>query len=159
MNKKINWPTLLICIAIPVVSGLLSGLATTDSIDSWYATLNKPSFNPPNYLFGPVWTLLYILMGISLYMIYQTIKSPVRTTSIILFSVQMVLNLSWSFIFFNAQSPFAALIVIVILWFAILMMIIYFHKLSPAAAYLQIPYLLWVSFATVLNASIWYLNQ
>lgn len=156
--KNIKWPLLLICIAIPLVSGLLTGLATTDSISTWYSTLNKPSFNPPNYLFGPVWSVLYILMGISLYMILQTPKSDMRTKSIVVFAIQLILNLSWSFIFFNAQSPLAALITIVILWIAILMMMIYFHQLSPKASYLQIPYLLWVSFATVLNAAIWYLN-
>lgn len=157
--KEIKWPLLLICIAIPLVSGSLSGLAIADHISSWYSTLNKPSFNPPNYLFGPVWSVLYILMGIGLYLILQTPKSAMRTKSIMLFAVQLILNLSWSFIFFNAQSPFAALIIIGILWIAILMMMIYFHTLSPIASYLQIPYLLWVSFATVLNAAIWILNK
>ncbi len=157
--KEIKWPLLLICIAIPLVSGSLSGLAIADHISSWYSTLNKPSFNPPNYLFGPVWSVLYILMGIGLYLILQTPKSVMRTKSIVLFAVQLILNLSWSFIFFNAQSPFAALIIIGILWIAILMMMIYFHTLSPIASYLQIPYLLWVSFASVLNAAIWLLNK
>ena len=157
--KEIKWPLLLICIAIPLVSGSLSGLAIADHISSWYSTLNKPSFNPPNYLFGPVWSVLYILMGIGLYLILQTPKSAMRTKSIILFAVQLILNLSWSFIFFNAQSPFAALIIIGLLWIAILMMMIYFHTLSPIASYLQIPYLLWVSFASVLNAAIWLLNK
>lgn len=157
--KEIKWPLLLICIAIPLVSGSLSGLAIADNISTWYSTLNKPSFNPPNYLFGPVWSVLYILMGIGLYLILQTPKSAMRTKSIVLFTVQLILNLSWSFIFFNAQSPFAALIIIGILWIAILMMMIYFHTLSPIASYLQIPYLLWVSFATVLNAAIWILNK
>ena len=157
--KEIKWPLLLICIAIPLVSGSLSGLAIADNISTWYSTLNKPSFNPPNYLFGPVWSVLYILMGIGLYLILQTPKSAMRTKSIVLFAVQLILNLSWSFIFFNAQSPFAALIIIGILWIAILMMMIYFHTLSPIASYLQIPYLLWVSFATVLNTAIWILNK
>ena len=157
--KEIKWPLLLICIAIPLVSGSLSGLAIADHISSWYSTLNKPSFNPPNYLFGPVWSVLYILMGIGLYLILQTPKSAMRTKSIMLFAVQLILNLSWSFIFFNAQSPFAALIIIGLLWIAILMMMIYFHTLSPIASYLQIPYLLWVSFASVLNAAIWILNK
>ena len=157
--KEIKWPLLLICIAIPLVSGSLSGLAIADNISTWYSTLNKPSFNPPNYLFGPVWSVLYILMGIGLYLILQTPKSAMRTKSIVLFTVQLILNLSWSFIFFNAQSPFAALIIIGLLWIAILMMMIYFHTLSPIASYLQIPYLLWVSFATVLNAAIWILNK
>lgn len=157
--KEIKWPSLLICIAIPLVSGSLSGLAIADSISSWYSMLNKPSFNPPNYLFGPVWSVLYILMGIGLYLILQTPRSAMRTKSIMLFAIQLILNLSWSFVFFNAQSPLAALIIIGILWIAILMMMIYFHTLSPLASYLQIPYILWVSFATILNAAIWYLNK
>lgn len=159
MLKDIKWLLLLICIAIPLASGLLTGLATTDSISMWYSTIQKPSFNPPNYLFGPVWTVLYILMGISLYMILQTPKSDMRSKSIVLFAIQLILNLSWSFIFFIAQSPLAALIIIALLWIAIVMMMIYFHKITPKASYLQIPYLLWVSFATVLNAAIWYLNK
>ncbi len=157
--KEIKWPSLLICIAIPLVSGSLSGLAIADNINSWYTTLNKPSFNPPDYLFGPVWSVLYILMGIGLYLILQTPKSAMRSKSIMLFAVQLILNLSWSFIFFNAQSPFAALVIIVILWITILMMMIYFHTISPLASYLQAPYLLWVSFASVLNAAIWFLNK
>ena len=157
--KEIKWPLLLICIAIPLVSGSLSGLAIADNISTWYSTLNKPSFNPPNYLFGPVWSVLYILMGIGLYLILQTPKSAMRNKSIMLFAVQLILNLSWSFVFFNAQSPLTALIIIGILWIAILMMMIYFHTVSPIASYLQIPYLLWVSFASVLNAAIWLLNK
>jgi translocator protein len=159
MFKEINWITLLACVALPVVIGSLSGLANVESINGWYSTLNKPSFNPPNYLFGPVWTLLYFLMGISLYIILQTPKSDIRNAALILFVIQLVLNFSWSFIFFYFQSPFAALIIILVMWVSILSMIIYFFRLSPPAAYLQIPYFLWVSFATVLNGAIWYLNK
>lgn len=159
MLKEINWPSLLVCIAIPLVAGTLSGFANVNTINTWYNTLIKPSFNPPNYLFGPVWTILYILMGISLYMVVRTTKSDLRTTALLIFGLQLALNFSWSFIFFYFQSPAIALIVISVLWIAILMMMIYMHKLSPVASYLQIPYLLWVSFATVLNAAIWYLNK
>ncbi len=159
MFKEIKWITLLACVALPVVIGSLSGLANVDSINGWYSTLNKPSFNPPNYLFGPVWTLLYFLMGISLYLVLQTPKSDVRNTALILFAIQLLLNFSWSFIFFYFQSPFAALIIILLMWVSILTMIIYYFRLSHSAAYLQIPYILWVSFATVLNGAIWYLNK
>jgi translocator protein len=159
MFKEINWITLLACVALPVVIGSLSGLANVESINGWYATLTKPSFSPPNYLFGPVWTLLYVLMGISLYIILQSPKTEMRDTALILFVVQLVLNFSWSFIFFYFQSPFAALIVILVMWVSILTMIVYFFRISHPAAYLQAPYLLWVSFATVLNGAIWYLNR
>jgi len=159
MLKEINWASLLVCVAIPLVAGTLSGFANVNSINTWYNTLIKPSFNPPNYLFGPVWTILYILMGVSLYIVVQTTKSDLRTTALIIFGLQLALNFSWSFIFFYFQSPAFALIVILALWIAILMMLLYFYKLSPLAAYLQIPYFLWVSFATVLNGSIWYLNK
>lgn len=159
MLKEINWASLIICIVIPLVAGTLSGMANANSISTWYSTLNKPSFNPPNYLFGPVWTILYLLMGISLYLIVSTTKSEVRTTALIIFGVQLLLNFSWSFLFFYYQSPLSALVVIIALLVGILVMILYFFKLSPAAAYLQIPYLLWVSFASVLNGAIWYLNR
>ena len=159
MIKEINWTSLIICIAIPLVAGTLSGLANANSISTWYSTLNKPSFNPPNYLFGPVWTILYILMGISLYLIVSTTKSDLRTTALIIFGVQLFLNFIWSFLFFYFQSPLAALVVIIALLIGIVLMILYFFKLSHAAAYLQIPYLLWVSFATVLNGAVWYLNR
>ena len=159
MFKEINWITLLACVALPVVIGSLSGLANADSINGWYSTLTKPSFNPPNYLFGPVWTLLYFLMGISLYLILQSPKSDLRSTALILFVIQLLLNFSWSFIFFYFQSPLAALVIIVVMWATILAMIIYFFRISHPAAYLQIPYILWVSFATVLNGAIWSLNK
>lgn len=159
MLKEINWTSLIICIAIPLVAGTLSGIANANSISTWYTTLNKPSFNPPNYLFGPVWTILYLLMGISLYLIVSTTKSEVRTTALIIFGIQLLLNFSWSFVFFYFQSPGIALVVIIALLIGIVLMILYFSRLSPTAAYLQVPYLLWVSFATVLNGAVWYLNR
>jgi translocator protein len=159
MMLKEIWISLLVCIAIPLVTGSLAGLANVNSINNWYATLAKPSFNPPNYLFGPVWTVLYILMGISLYFIFQSPKSELRNTALFIFAIQLLLNLSWSFIFFYFQSPFYALIIIIAMWIGILLMIISFFRISHPAAYLQIPYLLWVSFATVLNGAIWYLNR
>lgn len=157
--KNIHWTSLLICIAIPMVAGSLSGLATIHAIQDWYTTLTKPSFNPPNYIFGPVWTLLYFLMGISLYLVVQTPKSDVRTAGLILFSIQLILNFSWSFAFFYFQSPAIAMVIILGMWISIVLMILNFFKLSSTAAYLQIPYLLWVSFASILNGAIWYLNR
>jgi tryptophan-rich sensory protein len=150
--------TLLICLLIPLAIGGISGFATATSITDWYVTLNKPSFNPPNYLFAPVWTTLYALMGISLFLVWKSPEGRDRNNALVIFSVQIALNFIWSFLFFKFKLPGVALIEIVLLWTSILMMIIFFKRVSKLAAFLQIPYLLWVSFASVLNAAIWFLN-
>jgi translocator protein len=151
--------TIVICIAIPLVIGGLSGFATTGAIDTWYAQLNKPSFNPPNYLFGPVWTILYILMGISLFLVWKSPSGNERNMALTIFVIQMVLNFAWTFLFFYFHRPGLALIEIIILWIAILLMIIAFYRIDKIASLLQIPYILWVSFASVLNGAIWFLNR
>lgn len=155
MNKFLK---LFLCVIAPLLIGAFSGFATASSINTWYVTLHKPFFNPPNYLFGPVWTILYILMGVSLYMILETRNTKYKQGAIYLFCIQLFLNFCWSFIFFKFQYLGLALIEIIIMWASILAMILWFTKLSKTAAYLQIPYLCWVSFATALNASLWYLN-
>lgn len=148
----------IICVLVPLSIGAIGGIATTTSINTWYTTLNKPFFNPQNYVFGPVWTLLYILMGISFYIILQTNKNKLQTNAIIIFGIQLFLNFCWSFIFFKFQFLDIAFIEIILMWLSILGMIILFSKINKIAAYIQIPYLLWVSFASVLNGTIWYLN-
>lgn len=153
MNKSIK---LILCILLPLLVGGVSGFFTSQSIPNWYVYLNKPSFNPPNYLFGPVWTLLYILMGISFYLIIN--KPKVNWLLVSIFITQLILNFFWSFIFFNAHNLGLALVEIIILWASILTMIILFYKINKWAAILNIPYLLWVSFATLLNYSIYSLN-
>ena len=150
---------LIICIALPLVTGALSGYIIKDDITGWYAQLQKPVFDPPNWLFAPVWTLLYILMGVSYFMIYELKPDDTRAKALLAFYVQLGLNFFWSIIFFNMHRPAAALLEIALLWVSILLMIFLFRKLNPLAAYLQIPYLLWVSFATLLNAAIWTMNQ
>ncbi|NEW83501.1 MAG: tryptophan-rich sensory protein [Mariniphaga sp.] len=149
---------LLICLLIPLAIGGISGFATATSITDWYVTLNKPSFNPPNYLFAPVWTTLYALMGISLFLVWKSPEGRDRNNALVIFAVQIALNFIWSFLFFKFNLIGVALVEIVLLWISILMMIIFFRRISKLAAFLQIPYLLWVSFASVLNAAIWYLN-
>lgn len=139
-----------------MIVGGISGIATVSGIKEWYVHLNKPFFNPPNYLFGPVWSFLYLLMGVSLYMILRTSKPKKR--AIIVFSIQLFLNFWWSFLFFKFQLLGISLIEIFLMWLSILWMIIEFKKINKTAAYLQIPYLAWVTFATLLNTSIWYLN-
>lgn len=150
--------TFLVCLAIPLAVGGISGFATVTGIDTWYSTINKPSFNPPNWLFAPVWTTLYALMGIGLFLVWRSPESQDRKNALTIFGIQLFLNFCWSFLFFYFESPGIAFMEILVLWVSILMMIFFFRKVSPTAAYLQIPYLLWVSFASVLNASIWWLN-
>jgi translocator protein len=150
--------TFLLCLLIPLLIGGISGIATADAIPNWYQTLHRPSFNPPNWLFGPVWTLLYLLMGISLYMIWTLPKSQERKRALQMFAAQITLNFFWSIIFFSFHQINSALIEIIALWICIAMMIHAFRKLRPVAGYLNIPYLLWVSFATVLNAAYAVLN-
>jgi tryptophan-rich sensory protein len=156
--KSKNIIRLIISVAIPLIVGGISGYATSSNISSWYAYLNKPSFNPPNYLFGPVWTVLYLLMGVSLYLVWTSPEGKQKTTALLVFTFQLLLNFAWSFIFFYFHETGLALVEIIVLWMSILLMIVLFFRINRTAAYLQIPYFLWVSFATVLNASIWHLN-
>jgi translocator protein len=156
---KINVTRLLLCIALTLIVGGVSGFATATEIKGWYITLQKPSFNPPNYLFGPVWTILYILMGVSLYLIIQTPKSTLRKNAIIAFGIQLFLNFWWSIIFFKMHRLDIALVEIILMWAAIAVTIHLFRKVKPVAGYLQIPYLCWVSFATVLNLALYLLNS
>ena len=155
MNKTLR---LIMCLTFTLSVGFLGGIATANSVKDWYVTLNKPIFNPPNYLFGPVWTLLYILMGVSFYLLLQEEKSNKRSIALIIFYLQLFLNFCWSFIFFNFHMLGFAFFEIILLWLTIVLMIVSFRKLNKISAYLQIPYLLWVSFASILNGSIWLLN-
>lgn len=150
--------SLVVCIALPLLTGSLAGLATNAGVRSWYPALNKPYFTPPDALFGPVWTCLYLLMGISLFLVWQERESPYRKKALSIFGIQLLLNVAWSFIFFSLRQIGPALVEIILLWCCILFMIVLFHRINKKAAYLQVPYLLWVSFATVLNAALWKLN-
>lgn len=150
--------TLLICLLLPLLVGGISGYATASGIQSWYITLHKPSFNPPNYLFGPVWSFLYLLMGISLYIIWIKGKGKNRRKALRIFFIQLTLNFFWSFLFFKFNLVGVALLDILLIWISIVFMIISFSRVNKIAAYLQIPYLLWVTSATTLNAAIWFLN-
>ncbi len=148
-----------IACSVPIILlGFLSGMSTTSEIANWYSQLQKPSFNPPNFIFGPVWSALYILMGISLSIIIGKGSNRIRTISITLFVIQFVLNLCWSYIFFNLHQTGWAFMEILLMWLTILAMIISFYKLHKTAALLQIPYLIWVSFASILNYTIYVLN-
>jgi tryptophan-rich sensory protein len=144
---------------LPLSIGGIAGMFTTAAIPVWYATLRQPSFNPPNWVFGPVWTTLYILMGVSLFLIWRMEASKERNQAILAYGVQLLLNFGWSFFFFYFKLIGIALVDITVLWIAILIMLIRFHRLKPLAAYINIPYLLWVTFAAVLNAAYFFLNR
>lgn len=154
----IKWLSLIVSIGVSLLAGIIGSFFTFDAIPTWYAFLNKPFFSPPNWIFGPVWTTLYILMGISLYIIWQSKKSTKRTQALILFGVQIVLNAVWSILFFGLQSPLVAFIEIIILLFAILLTAKYMYSISKVAGYLFIPYICWVTFASILNFAIYLLN-
>jgi len=147
-------------VVLCVTVGYLSGLVTRESILTWYVTLNKPSFNPPNWVFAPVWTLLYIMMGVAAGMIW-TSNSDEQTTKKALgfFAIQLGLNALWSYLFFGLHNPLLALIEIILLWLMIFETYNMFKKINKTAGLLLLPYLAWVSFAAILNASIWWLNR
>jgi len=148
--------SIIICQA----AGFIGSLFTTPAIPNWYATLDKPSFTPPGGIFGPVWTALYLMMGISLFLIWRSAKdTPRRKAALTVFILQLSLNTLWSVFFFGLRSPLTGLIDIAVLWIMIVITIRLFSKISKTAAWLLVPYLLWVSFATLLNASILVLNS
>ena len=149
---------LIVSLFLPLSVGAVAGMFTSQAVPIWYASLNRPSFSPPNWVFGPVWTTLYILLGISFFLIWKENPTRERNLAIKVFSIQMLLNFAWSFIFFYFNLIGVALIEIILLWISISLMIYLFYKIKPLAAYLNIPYLLWVSFATILNAGYYLLN-
>ena len=178
-NKAIKFfSSIIIC----ELAGVIGAIFTTPQINFWYKNLNKPNFNPPAWIFGPVWTTLFVLMGISLYLVWTKNwaiknelkfkqKKPINNLSkkflsgswqkaniISIFIFQFVLNILWSIIFFGAHSAGVAFFELLMLWFAIIFTIINFYRVSKAAAWLLLPYLLWVSFAGVLNYFLWVLN-
>lgn len=183
-----KWPRFIISVAIPLTAGSIAGIVTSRNVNTWYPQLNKPSFNPPNWLFGPVWTILYIMMGISLYLLWTKSSSankssgslpdqsaphsfttgskafapittsPAKQNAIILFFIQLALNFIWSFLFFQWHLIGWALVDICLLWLSIIVCLRIFPRISKPATWLFVPYLLWVSFATVLNAAIYMLN-
>ncbi len=157
--KTVDIGKLFISIILPISVGAIAGMFTSRAIPEWYASLIQPSFNPPNWLFGPVWTTLYIIMGISFFLIWKLEAGKERNQAILIFIVQLILNFGWSFCFFYFKMIGLALIEIIVLWSTIVLMLTRFYKLKPLAAYLNIPYLLWVSFATVLNAAYYWLNR
>lgn len=156
---------LLISLIITLSAGLIGSLATSTSLQIWFPTLSKPAFNPPNWLFAPVWTILFILMGISFFIIWnegaekkKDKNKEYRKSALMFFTIQLVANILWSLLFFFFQNPFLAFVEIIVLFSTIVLVIYYFKSINRTAAWLLIPYLFWVSFAAVLNFAIWQLN-
>ncbi|KKU13858.1 MAG: Integral membrane protein [Parcubacteria group bacterium GW2011_GWC2_45_7] len=154
-----NFLKLIFAITVSELAGIIGSVFTVSAIQNWYASLVKPVLNPPAWVFGPVWTTLYLLMGIAVFLVwrYGLNRKDVKI-ALFIFGVQLILNALWSIIFFGLHSPLWAFVNIILLWLTILWTIIVFFKISRPAAYLFLPYILWVSFAMYLNYAIWILN-
>ena len=159
-NRLIEIAQLVASIVICEFAGLIGSVFTTPAIPTWYATLRKPSFSPPNWLFAPVWITLFALMGVSAFLVWRRgLGDQQVKVALTIFVVQLILNILWSVIFFGLRAPLGGLIVISTLWVAILLTILNFFKVSTTAGLLLVPYILWVSFAALLNLFIWRLNS
>lgn len=158
MNKITR---ILAVVVTCLVVGYFSGMVTRSAIVTWYPTLVKPSFNPPNWIFAPVWSMLYVMMGVAAGLVWNRIDSEkeIVKKALVFFAIQLALNALWSYLFFGLKNPMLAGIEIILLWLMIFETYTQFVKINKIAGYLFIPYLLWVSFATVLNESIWWLNR
>jgi len=151
---------LIVCLAVTFSAAFIGSLFTREAVPDWYANLNKPSFTPPNWLFGPVWTILYLLMAISAVIVWQKgLANPAVRIALTIYLIQLILNAVWSVIFFGLKMPWLSFIEIILLWSAIGLTIFAFARVSITAAVLLVPYILWVSFAAVLNFFIWLLNR
>lgn len=157
---KINFWKLIAAILVCQMAGIIGSIFTISSIPSWYSTLAKPWFTPPNWAFGPVWITLYALMGIAIYLIYETKVKDKKTKklAITLFAIQLILNTLWSIVFFGAHNIFGGLAIIVFLWLFIAATMVKFYEINKTSYILMIPYLLWVSLATALTYWVWVLN-
>jgi tryptophan-rich sensory protein len=156
--KAIDVVKLAVSIAVPLLAGFGSTVWTINSIPTWYASLNKPWFSPPNVVFAPVWTILYMLMGVALFIIWRSPRNRMRDTWIALFAAQLSVNIIWTFAFFGLQNTLFGVLTIVPLWILIAVTIYQFYKVDKWASYLLVPYLAWVSIATAPNASVYLLN-
>ncbi len=153
------WVGLVIAVIVCLLVGAVAGWATAGSVETWYPTLEKPGFTPPDWLFMPVWTLLYIGMGVAAWRVWKRLGIAQGQDELSLFSLQLGLNAAWSILFFGLQDPAMALIDIVVLLAVLGLTTWVFYRVDRWAGYLMVPYIAWVGFATVLNASIWWLNR
>ena len=158
MTQRTRCIGLAVCLVACLGAGGLGAIATTPEIEGWYRTIGKPTWNPPDSVFGPVWTALYILMAIAAWLAWRPAGFKAAAFPLSLFGAQLLLNVAWSWIFFGLHQPGWAFAEIVILWLAIVATIVAFLRCSRLAGWLLVPYLAWVSFASVLNCAIWQLN-
>jgi tryptophan-rich sensory protein len=159
-NHRFQFVPFMVSLLIVLAIGVVASLFTTPQIPGWYAQLQKPSFNPPNWLFAPVWTLLYLLIAIAAYLAWKRRDdTPLYNTAKWIYFLQLLFNSSWSIVFFGLHQIFMALIIIILLWLSIIANMVYFSHFSKTASWLLLPYLLWVSFAALLNFSVGILNR
>ena len=158
MNKITR---ILAVVVTCLVIGYFSGMVTRSSVTTWFPTLIKPSFNPPNWVFAPVWSILFVMMGVAAGLVWDRIEAEREAVkkALIFFAIQLGLNALWSYLFFGLRNPMLAGLEIIVLWLMIFETYIQFVKINKIAGYLLLPYLAWVSFASVLNGSIWWLNR
>jgi translocator protein len=157
MTKRMKF---IIAIALPIIAGAIGSIATSRNVGGWYNQLIKPSWAPPSWLFGPVWTFLYLLIGVAFYLFWTTkTETHWKVKGISIFITQLVLNALWSFLFFEIKWMGVALVEIIILWIAIFLTILVFSRINKLSAWLMVPYIAWVSFASFLNYEYWYLNK
>ncbi|NTV22029.1 MAG: tryptophan-rich sensory protein [Candidatus Yonathbacteria bacterium] len=148
----------IISILIAQLAGLVGSIFTMPAITTWYAELAKPSFTPPSYVFGPAWAMLYTLMGLAAYRIWEKRSTSGARRALVLYGTQLVLNALWSYAFFGLHNPLAGVGVIVLLWIAVFMTMIFFYRVDKTAGWLLVPYVVWISFAGALNYAVWMLN-
>jgi tryptophan-rich sensory protein len=153
-----EWAVLALFVVGSLAAGFLGSIATTPNIPTWYAGLEKPPLNPPSWVFAPVWTLLYILMGAAAFLVWQRRDHPAAKTGLALWGVQLVLNLAWSWVFFGLHAIGPAFVVVAALWLSIAGTIERFYRVYPPAAYLLVPYIAWTTFASYLTGAFWFLN-
>ena len=160
MFHRVNLFKFLASVLLCQLAGAIGSVFTFSSLDNWYLLLEKPAFNPPSWIFFPVWVTLYTLMGISLYLFWEkgSQQQDIKV-GLLIFGIQLGLNALWSFLFFGLKSPYYAFVEIILLWLAVFLTILKFWKISKIASYLLLPYILWVSFAMLLNYYIWILNS
>ncbi|MDZ7289896.1 MAG: tryptophan-rich sensory protein [candidate division KSB1 bacterium] len=158
-NNFNQWLVLALFITLSFSAAFFGGLFTESSVDSWYRAINKPSWTPPNWIFGPVWTMLYLSMAVAAWLVWRESGFAGAIPPFVLFGIQLVLNATWSVAFFGLQSPKLGFINIIFLWGFILATLIAFWRIKPLSGWLFMPYLLWVTFAATLNWTIWRLNS
>ena len=155
---RFNIFRLIASLIICQLAGVIGSVFTTPAISGWYASLEKPAFNPPNWIFAPVWIFLYLLMGVTLYILWQNLPKKDAKIALVFFAIQLVLNVLWSVVFFGLELPLLAFLEIIILWIFILLTMIKSSRVSKMPVYLLLPYILWVNFAAILNFFLWRLN-